>query len=235
MSTYNNPVNIQKPDAIFFDWDGTLVNTIPTLRNAHNHVRVSLGFPEWTETEFWSNLKHSSKDLYPKIYGDQVERAFDTLFAFMDENHLVGIEKIKGTDRLIAILETLDIPMGILSNKKHPYLEREINHYGWADLFPIQYGSGVLETDKPSADPLLHLCKEAGITQGIENVWYVGDTVTDMLTAKNAGCKSILLADDINRADLESEFTPYLSLDDCGQLADIIENSFTAEQKSGLA
>ena len=51
---------LSEPKAIIFDWDGTLVDTLPGLLTAHNHVRALYGLPVWTEAEFMVNIKFSS-------------------------------------------------------------------------------------------------------------------------------------------------------------------------------
>ena len=109
--------NIEKPDAIFFDWDGTLVNTIPGLFDAHNHVRVAMGFPPWSQQDFWDNLRHSSRQIYPSIYKERTEEAFDILYDYMDKNHLNGIEIMAGTHDLIDFMRENAIKSGIISNK----------------------------------------------------------------------------------------------------------------------
>ena len=220
--------NIEKPDAIFFDWDGTLVNTIPGLFDAHNYVRVAMGFPPWSQQDFWDNLRHSSRQIYPSIYKDRTEEAFDILYDYMDKNHLNGIEIMAGTHDLIDFMRENAIKSGIISNKKHRFLMREVAHFKWNDVFPVAYGSGALEQDKPDATPLLKAFEETeqSLINNLGNVWYVGDTATDMMAAKNAGCKAVLLADPKNRDTLEKEFSPYLSLQNCGELHEILTRIF---------
>ncbi len=85
----------QKPDAILFDWDGTLVDTLPGLLLAHNHVRGHFDLPLWTTEQFHQQMKYSSRELYPQIYGERVEEAFNVLRQFMDEHSLKYLEPIE--------------------------------------------------------------------------------------------------------------------------------------------
>ncbi len=39
---------MSKPDAIFFDWDGTLVDTLQGLLIANNYVSTHFGLEHWT-------------------------------------------------------------------------------------------------------------------------------------------------------------------------------------------
>ena len=103
-----------RPKAVLFDWDGTLVDTLPGLRIAHNHVRTYMGFPQWTEEEFRTNLKHSSRELYPRLYGDRWQEAFDELYKFIEDHHLSYLNILPCAQDLLDCLEA------------HGYEEREL-------------------------------------------------------------------------------------------------------------
>lgn len=210
------------PHAVFFDWDGTLVNTIPLLRRAHNHVRTSFGHEEWSESEFRENLRHSSRDLYPKIYGDDVDQAFEILYAYVEEHHLEEIEFLPFALELVELLHSWDIPMGVISNKKHAYLVREIDAMGLSEMLPIAFGSGSFEVDKPSGKPILAALEKAGVEHHPEDVWYVGDSDTDMLAAADAKLNAVLFAQSPRREELEKEFSPFLSLNGCNDLHELL-------------
>ena len=90
-----------RPAAIFFDWDGTLVNTLPGLRNAHNHVRTSYGYDAWTEAEFRANLRHSARELYPRIYKENADEAIRRLYNYVKTHHLATLEVIDGAVDLL--------------------------------------------------------------------------------------------------------------------------------------
>ena len=223
------------PEAIFFDWDGTLVHTIPLLRKAHNHVRTSLGFPEWTESEFWENLKHSSRDIYPVLYKENTDRAFEILYAYINEHHLTGIQVKEGARDLLTHIQGLNIPMGVISNKKHEYLTKEIEHLQWNDFFGCTIGSGVLEKDKPDPEPLHHAFELCGVKKNDNNqqnttIWYVGDTATDMMASTNAGCVSVLIATGNQQKELVSEFSPSIAVESCQDLLYLLQT----EQKESL-
>lgn len=210
------------PNAVFFDWDGTLVNTIPLLRRAHNHVRVSYGHEEWTEAEFRENLRHSSRDIYPKIYGDNFEEAFDRLYAYFEKNHLKEIEFLPHAKELVSYIHEQNIPMGVVSNKKHDYLLLEIEAMGLSDMLPYAFGSGSFDVDKPSGKPILWALEAAGVPHHPDHVWYVGDSDTDMMAANDANLAAILFAESPRKEQLENEFSPFLSLNGCNDLHELL-------------
>ena len=47
--------------SVFFDWDGTLVDSIPLLFAAHNHVRVAMGLETWSQQEYFQLDRKSTR------------------------------------------------------------------------------------------------------------------------------------------------------------------------------
>lgn len=198
-----------KPKAIFFDWDGTLVDTLDFVFKAHNHVRAELGEAQWTRDEFKVHTKFSSVQLYPRIYGDRAQLAMATLEKFMNENHLKpeNLVLLSGVQSFLEDAQKSGIVMGVVSNKRHMFITREVDHMGLKPYFASIVGAGVAAQDKPSADPLLFALKESGIAPG-PDVWFVGDTEPDILCARAAGCTAVLLHQDKDHQKLIAAHNP---------------------------
>jgi phosphoglycolate phosphatase len=205
----------QKPAAIFFDWDGTLVNTLPGLRKAHNYVRTSYGYDEWTEAEFRSNLRHSARELYPRIYKEKADEAIERLYDYVKKTHLAALEVIDGALDLLKALEEKNIPAALISNKRHDVLIREVEHLGWGKYFRCYLGAGSAKRDKPAGDPVLLALEKSALSIEPSDLWYVGDTITDLQVSADVGCRAILLLDGENKAALIEEYKPYGVFKDC--------------------
>lgn len=206
------------PAAIFFDWDGTLADTIPCLFAAHNHVRTTFGLDLWTMEDFYHYMKFSSRELYPRLYEGKAEEAFKILYDFVHDNQIEMLEVKPGAQELLEFVATTNIPSGIVSNKMHHSLLREVEHLGWDKLVSVSLGAGQAARDKPEADPILLAIERADLDIDIKDIWYVGDTITDMLVAKNAGCRAVLITNGEDKQHLIDEFDPYLTLNTCYDL-----------------
>ncbi len=213
----------QKPDAIFFDWDGTLVDTLPGLLIAHNHVRAHFGFPEWSTEQFHKEMKYSSRELYPKIYGERVEEAFEVLRRFMNENIVKYLVPIADSERLLRSIHETGVPIGIVSNKRHEFLIREIEHLGWNKYIQVQAGAGYAAQDKPSGEPIRKALSEIGLTTDDSLVWYVGDTETDLLAARDSSCEAVLLLHGTPRPELVEKHSPAYVFEDLQELLNSLE------------
>lgn len=196
------------PDAIFFDWDGTLVDTLPGLLMAHNHVRTHFKLDQWTRDQFHKEMNLSSRELYPKIYGDKVEEAISILRAYMDKNIIKHLTPLKNAEVALRRIHKAGIPIGIVSNKRHEFLTREIEHLGWGRYISVEAGSGFAARDKPSGDPIRKALSAINIKPEDKLVWYVGDTETDMLAAADSACVAVLILHGESRPELVEKHSP---------------------------
>lgn len=193
--------------AIFFDWDGTLADTCGMVLGAHNHVRTEMGLEPWAMNDLLGG-GGSSRQMYPQIYGDRSVEALALLYAYMEEKHIGYLREAAGAEELLAYLFSLGVPMGVVSNKRHDLLEKEIEHLGWGRYFGSVVGAGEAIEDKPSSAPLeLALARHGGVPEGAE-IWYAGDTELDLLCATGVGARMIYIRKDGGCPDLIARYRP---------------------------
>lgn len=139
--------------AVFFDWDGTLVDTCGMVLDAHNHVRKIHNLPLWEAEDIFGRVSRSARETYPKIYGDRAAEAQKQLYEFVDKHHLEYLEVLDGASAILGSLAEKNIPVGVVSNKRHEVLLKEITQLGWDRYIKAAVGAGEAEEDKPSAQP----------------------------------------------------------------------------------
>lgn len=225
-----------RPKAVFFDWDGTLVNSLAFLTKAHNHAKTQMGLPLFHgEHEFQPYLGMPRDALYLDIYGDRAEEAKVHFEAYVKERHTHDVKPIKATAEFLGFLYMLDIPCAVISNKRSIFLNPEIDTFGWRKYFRSVVGAGDASADKPSAAPLFLALEKSGLDVTPEDIWYVGDTQFDMSCAHNAGAKGILVKPPYEQ---ETDFSmlepkPHLICQNIETLQDFIGN-LPANSKSPL-
>jgi len=194
--------------AIFFDWDGTLVDSLPLLFSAHNHVRAQMGLPLWTFEEYAKALVYSTRELYPKIYGERAIEAQDMLYKFIHENHLQELRLLEGSEELVTHLGELGVHMGIVSNKRDDVLKKEVEHLGWHKYFGVYNGAGVAKKDKPAGDPLIYALGLHPHAGKLKEIVYVGDTESDLSAATEAGWPVIFIQHKDGQDELIARYKP---------------------------
>jgi phosphoglycolate phosphatase len=183
----------ERPACVLFDWDNTLVDAWGGVQVALNAAREAFGLEAWDRTMLLANVRLSLRDSFPVMFGPDWERArtiFADSYARAQFEHLAPLP---GAEEALVAAAGLGFA-GVVSNKTGRFLRKEARHLGWARHCGALVGAGDAARDKPHADPILLALATARVPPGPQ-VWYVGDTITDLQAARAAGCTAVLVGD----------------------------------------
>ena len=208
------------PRAVIFDWDNTLVDSWGAIEEAINYVRARYGLPTWNRVEILANCTRSARDSFPDWFGDKWEEACKDYYAAFDKVRVRrGLDPAQGAADLLAWLLENNIPALVVSNKSGPYLREEETHLGWNKYFVAVVGAGDAISDKPARECAEHALRIAGIEAGAD-IWFIGDSETDVTCARNAGCWPVLVGDGAFARKLGVECFAA----DCGKIVELLKN-----------
>jgi phosphoglycolate phosphatase len=193
-------MEINKPKAILFDWDNTLADTWPTIHGALEKTFIEMGHEPWTFEETKEKVHRSMRDAFPEIFGDRWQEAGEKYLMHFKGSHLDNLTPLEGAEEVLKELLKTNIYVSLVSNKTGENLRKEVEHIGWNEYFVKVVGAKDAEEDKPSPKPVLMALAGSGVDLNRE-VWFVGDSITDMECAYNCGCVPIFYGDQ----DLKSE------------------------------
>lgn len=179
------------PKAIFFDWDGTLVDSYPLVEAANNFVLQSLGMEPRTPGWFMEFFGLGEEDISNLLYSGQKTEAQKLFRQFLQEAHSDLIEPHEGAGTLLTQLFNKKVVLGVVTNKQREFVDPEINEFGWQSHFEVVVASLEAEEDKPSPKPLVLAAEKTGFSP--HEILFVGDTETDLRCAEAFGCASILI------------------------------------------
>ncbi len=181
------------PSAVILDWDNTLVDSWGAIAEAINYVRTKYGLPFWTQMEILANCTRSARDSFPDWFGDKWEDAWKEYYDRFDHvRQRLGITPLEGAEDFLKYLKQKKIPAVIVSNKSSHYLQEECAQLGWKSYFASMAGAHDAPRDKPQREHADHALNLAGLKAG-PGIWFIGDSETDVLCARNAGCTPILI------------------------------------------
>ncbi len=211
---------MERPRVVLFDWDNTLIDGWTGITAALNVVLRRWGQPAWTVADARARIRASVRDTFPMMFGDTWQDAADLLRTTMQQQDLGHLALMPGADALLAASAAL--PGGVVSNKEGVTLRRELAHLGWTARFGAIIGAGDAAADKPHPAPIWHALGLIGVKPG-RDVWYVGDTGSDMQAALAAGCTAVLVGDASHDGGLcaleQMGAAPHLHCDDAWALA----------------
>jgi phosphoglycolate phosphatase len=213
---------IDLPKAVFFDWDGTLVDSFAFLHAAHNHARTSLGMEPFSLKDFEGYFGQPREILYTKIYGEHRDKAKAYFEEFVFNHYAEHLKPLDGAKEVLDWFKGAGIPMGVVSNKKRELIEAEIVNYGWDDYFIALVGAAEASSDKPSPAPLALAVERGGLDVSPEEVWYVGDTENDLGCGNDFGAVCVFIESDDMYKNLSKIFKIDVHSRNCRRFLDFL-------------
>lgn len=203
-----------RPAAVLFDWDNTLVDNWGAIRAALNAALRAFDLPEWSLEETHARVRRSLRESFPEIFGAEWERARAIFYKSFEGGHLEALASLPGA---AALLDAIEAPMAIVSNKQGRLLRREADYLGWAARFHRLVGAGDAIRDKPDPAPFV-LARQGLNIHEKDVIWYVGDTGLDMQGAHGSSCVPILVGNGMGDDFLLERYPPALRVPDLGAL-----------------
>jgi phosphoglycolate phosphatase len=120
--------------------------------------------------------------------------------------------------------------MGVASNKFGRFSRGALSHLGVSDYFKAVIGAGDVPRNKPYPDMIEAALREMGLSP--EEVVFVGDTLTDIETGKQAGVDVYALPTGFNTKIELSERTPRHILKNLKELLRAVEGLFIVKPRS---
>lgn len=178
---------MDKLEAVFFDLDGTLINTIGDIAYSYNKGLESMGLRQFSEQEYKQIVGRGSLNLCQNLTNHDENLAQDLhkigVNFYMDSYNKNSYPYV-GLDDAIEVLKTRGIKLAVLSNKPNELTKKIIYSYFPKNTFEMVYGLRDGFKPKPDADFLLEMCRELDVDP--KNCIFVGDSEIDMQTAHNA-------------------------------------------------
>lgn len=140
--------------------------------------------------------KISRTDIFEVLFGADAEakRIAHDCFNQCYRNHYGHVEPFEpGTRAMLNELRDMGISVGVLSNRDREFLDREIamiEKHGWTELFDTVVGGDDTDRRKPAPDPIHKALANLEI-RADRHAWYVGDSTTDTISAKEAGVTNV--------------------------------------------
>jgi len=208
-------------DALIFDLDGTLVDSVGDIANAINHALQQLGLPTVSQervrtwigaglpvlcqraaafsgiADRWTDIERFARPYYQKHCND-LTKVFDGVVDLLDYGR------------------QHDLPMSVLSNKPHDMVVAVLQALQLESYFVSARGYLDEATKKPNAGPALELCRAMNTPP--QRVALVGDSVIDIETARNAGMISIAVTWGFENVESLNAHGPDLTVDSCAAL-----------------
>ncbi len=177
-----------------FDFDGTLVNSLPSIAYFANKALNKFGLPSISEERYKMLVGNGAVNLTkrmlkevgadPSMFDDVYHEYYDTY----DKNFSYLTEPYDGIIDMLKELKKSGCKTAIVSNKPDVTTKKICDDL-FGDLIDICRGQVDGFPIKPDPAGVLEVIRQLGVKK--EDCVYCGDTITDMETGKNAGLYTI--------------------------------------------
>ena len=182
--------------AVIFDLDGTLSDSINSIKYSSDLALEKVGFGPFTVEQYKYFVGDGAANLIKRalIAGGDTELVhFEEVFAeyrkIFKENCMYQVEPYDGIRELLAALKAKGLAIAVLSNKPHAETINVIETLFGKGYFDMIQGQKENVAIKPSPEGVFQILDQLGLTA--EDILYLGDTATDMKTGKSAGAFTV--------------------------------------------
>lgn len=179
--------------ALIFDFDGTLVDSVPPTRAATNRVLEAAGISPVSEAEILEGMRYET----PRRMGFHSGITDPAQMEYMAEQFFLMIPQVigdytvhQGFTDLIRHYRSRGIGTAIVSNNRSSVVRAVLTHLGIMDLFEDVLGEEDGIPVKPAPDGIQAMITRLGVPTP-QRAAYIGDSMSDAVAARIAGVYSV--------------------------------------------
>jgi phosphoglycolate phosphatase len=196
---------------VLIDLDGTLLDTVPDLAAAVNAMLADFGRPPLPTEQVAAYVGKGAdvlvhRSLTGALDGRADEAAFrrgkDAFYAHYRRENGRQAVVFPGVREAIVLMRQRGLALACVTNKPREFTHELLQRVGLVDFDAIVSGDDTVEK-KPHPAPMLQACRLLKIEP--REAAMVGDSENDVLSARAAGCRVIVVETGYNEGRPVSE------------------------------
>jgi len=215
---------MKKFDALIFDLDGTLLDTLEDLTDAVNFTMEHFELHTWTIDDVRSFVGNGIRRLIKLcVPGGEENEKFEEIFEFF-KTYYTGHCKIKtkpyvGIEPLLDELKAAGYKLAVVSNKNDEAVKQLCADF-FGEMFDVVVGERPEVNKKPAPDMVIKALEELGCEK--ERAVYIGDSEVDGQTAANAKMACVLVSWGFRSREVLEKFEHLAIIDDPKRFLEIL-------------
>jgi len=188
------------PRALIFDLDGTLVETAPDLMGILNDILASHDRAPQKLADVRDMIGDGARKLLERGFmasggwpdGVELEALFEQFMARYVSDPGQNSYVYEGLTAQLDAAKAAGVKLGVCTNKPQKPTDLLLPQMGLGQYFDVAIGGDALAVRKPDAGHLLAVLERLDVAPA--DAVMVGDSINDILVAKNAGVASIAVS-----------------------------------------
>lgn len=186
---------MNRPHAVLFDLDGTLLDTAADIIHALNHVLESEGHAPQALSSLRSRVYGGSKTLLSHVLQmDEDHPQFkpyqQALLAYYNQHYAIDTEFFPGIPAVLDQLDQQQIPWGVVTNKPELSAKKVLAAFNLTERSRCLIAGDTLSVAKPNPEPILVACKQLNVQP--QHTLYLGDSLVDVQAANDSGAIAVI-------------------------------------------
>ncbi len=192
-------------DIVGFDLDGTLIDTSGDLAAAVNATLALAGRAPLTVDAVRGMIGGGAKVMLQRgldstggVEPDEFRRLYKSMLSSYEANITVHSHPFPGALAALDALDALGVKTAVVTNKFESLARKLLTELGLIDRFATLIGGDTMGAGraKPAADPIFEMIARLGGSSnpGQLRAAFVGDSIYDVMAARNAGVPSIAVS-----------------------------------------
>jgi phosphoglycolate phosphatase len=183
-------------EAVIFDLDGTIMDTIDGIGYAANLSLKKFGYTPCDRTFFVGAIGNGAHTLIAKAIGPKstdetiVIKVLECFLNEYEKHWEVGLRIYDGMTELIDQIQKMGIKIGVNTNKPNVIAQKIVRSFFNENQIIEVIGSQKAFPNKPNPTGTFQILEHFQVNPG--RSFYIGDSIIDIQTAKNAGMQSVI-------------------------------------------
>ncbi len=218
-------------EVILFDLDGTLIDSVPDLASAVNHMLEALQRERFSEETIRYWVGNGAQMLVKRALSGQTEidenldtalfeKALEIFLTFYGQNLSHNTVAYPNVSTTLHGLKEKGYRLVIVTNKPFDFVGPIMKGLKLDGLFEFWIGGDSLEKKKPDPLPLLHVCEHMNVS--VEQCVMVGDSKNDLLAANTCGMQSVGVTYGYNYGEDIRIYNPTFIVEDFSELNELL-------------
>lgn len=216
---------------IIFDLDGTLIEAYGAIYLGLKEVFQQSRREIFPYDELRRYLKADLESTLHQFFSpEETQQYIPVMRKKYEEVYLHHTHLLDGAREVLERLYNRGVRLGVASNKFGRFSRMALNHLGVSSYFKSVIGAGDVARNKPYPDMIHAVLREMGLLP--EEAIFVGDTLTDIETGKEAGVDVYALPTGFHTREELAQKKPKRILRNLKELADLLGHPFSLKSET---
>lgn len=177
--------------AVLFDLDGTLLDTIPLIMESFQHVYQLFTGQPGDPVKIRQSIGTPLEQCFSEFAPGQIQNMISEFTQHNQQRLDSHVAIFLGILPLLEKLRERSLKMGIVTSKRLETARHSLRLFDIERYFDVVIGKESTATHKPAPEPVWTAIEKLGLEHPDQAV-FVGDSMHDLISAQNAGCVSAI-------------------------------------------